>query len=144
MLATLTFALYASIRLFRQGDQRAALALASGLTVLLAVSLADFLRAQSGSGVAAGSTVFAATGSATADGNALIGRNVDWIDFDGRLKPTAIRFHPDNGDFDYVSVGWPLLQIPVVGLNQEGLAFSLNYFVTDHFHFYIIRQVVNT
>jgi hypothetical protein len=104
---------------------------ANGYAEALGVSRADFLRAQIGSGAAASSTVFAATGSATEDGNALLGRNVDWIDFDGRLKPTVIRFHPDNGDFDYISVGWPLLQIPVVGLNEKGLAFSLNYFMTD-------------
>jgi hypothetical protein len=104
---------------------------AAGYAEALGVSRTDFLRAQIGSGEAAASTVFAATGSATADGKALLGRNVDWIDFDGRLRPTVIRYHPDNGDFDYISVGWPLLQIPVVGLNEKGLAFSLNYFLTD-------------
>ena len=104
---------------------------AAGYAEALGVSRADFLRAQIGSAAAAGSTVFVATGSATAEGTTIVGRNVDWTDFGGRLKPTAIRFHPDNGDFDYVSVGWPLLQIPTVGVNEKGVAFSLNYFETD-------------
>jgi len=104
---------------------------AAGYAEALGVSRADFLRAQIGSAEAAGSTVFVATRSATADGNAIVGRNVDWTDFGGRLRPIAIRFHPDDGDFDYVSVGWPLLQIPTVGVNEKGVAFSLNYFATD-------------
>jgi hypothetical protein len=103
----------------------------AGYAEALGVSHTDFLRAQIGSAAAAGSTVFAATRSATADGNAIVGRNVDWTDFGGRLRPTAIRYHPDNGDFDHVSVGWPLLQIPTVGLNEKGVAFSFNYFMTD-------------
>lgn len=103
----------------------------AGYAEALGVSRADFLRAQIGSAAAAGSTVFVATRSATTDGNAIVGRNVDWNDFGGRLRPTAIRFHPDNGDFDHVSVGWPLLQIPTVGVNEKGVAFSLNYFETS-------------
>jgi tetratricopeptide (TPR) repeat protein len=89
------------------------------------------MRSQIGAGAAAGSTVFVASRSATADGNALVGRNVDWIDFGGRLKPTVIRYHPENGDLRYISAAWPLLQLPTVGLNEAGLAFSLNYFDTD-------------
>jgi len=109
----------------------------AGYAEALGVSRADLLRSQIGAGAAAGSTVFAATGSATADGNAIIARNVDWVDFGGRLKPTAIRYHPEGGDLDYISVAWPLLQIPVVGVNEKGLAFSFNYFATD-------PQMVNT
>jgi hypothetical protein len=112
-------------------DDTGAMEEARGYARGLGVSRTDYMRSQIGAGAAAGSTVFAATRSATADGNALLGRNVDWTDFDGRLKPTAIRFHPDNGDFDYVSVAWPLLPIPTVGLNEEALAFSFNYFATD-------------
>lgn len=102
-----------------------------GYAEALGVSRADMMRSQIGAGAAAGSTVFAATASATADGNAIVGRNVDWVDFGGRLRPTAIRFHPEGGDLDYISVAWPLLQIPVVGVNEAGLAFSFNYFATD-------------
>jgi len=104
---------------------------AAGYAEALGISRADFLRALIGTDASGGSTVFVATRSATADGNALIGRNVDWIDFGGLLRPTVVRYHPDNGDFDHVSAGWPLLQIPTVGLNEKGLAFSLNYFETD-------------
>jgi hypothetical protein len=104
---------------------------ASGYAQAMGVSRTDFLRSQMGAGTAAGSTVLAATRSATADGNALLVRNVDWIDFGGLLKPTVIHYHPDNGDQEYLSAGWPLLQIPTVGVNASGLAFSLNYFATD-------------
>jgi hypothetical protein len=104
---------------------------AAGYASALGVSRTDMLRSQIGAGAAAGSTVFAASRSATADGNALIGRNVDWVDFGGRLRPTVIRHHPENGDLRYISVAWPLLQLPTVGLNEAGLAFSLNYFATD-------------
>jgi hypothetical protein len=81
--------------------------------------------------LAAGSTVFAATGNATADGRALIGRNVDWNDGFGLRKPVVKICHPDNGDLDYISVGWPLVNVPTVGLNEAGLAISFNFFVTD-------------
>jgi len=104
---------------------------AAGYAEALGISRADFLRALIGTDASSGSTVFVATRSATADQHALVGRNVDWIDFGGLLKPTVVRYHPDNGDFDYISAGWPLLQIPTVGLNEQGLAFSLNYFDTD-------------
>jgi hypothetical protein len=104
---------------------------AAGYASALGVSRADIMRSQIGAGAAAGSTVFVASRSTTADGNALIGRNVDWIDFGGRLKPTVIRYHPENGDLRYISAAWPLLQLPVVGLNEAGVAFSLNYFDTD-------------
>jgi hypothetical protein len=103
---------------------------AAGLAEALGVPRSDFLRSQIGAGTAAGSTVLAATRAATADGNALLARNVDWIDFGGLLKPTVIHYHPDNGDQEYLSAGWPLLQIPTVGINESGLAFSLNYFET--------------
>ena len=104
---------------------------AGGYAEALGVSPTDFLRSQMGAGTAGGSTVLAATRSTTADGNALLVRNVDWIDFGGLLKPTVIHYHPDNGDQEYLSAGWPLLQIPTVGINESGLAFSLNYFATD-------------
>jgi predicted choloylglycine hydrolase len=81
--------------------------------------------------LAAGSTVFAATRSATADGQALIGRNVDWDDGFGRRKPVVSVYHPNNGDLDYIFVGWPLVGLPTVGLNEAGLAISLNFFVSD-------------
>jgi len=104
---------------------------AAGYASALGVSRTDMVRSQIGAGAAAGSTVFAASRSATVDGNALVGRNVDWIDFGGRLRPTVLRYHPENGDLSYLSAAWPLLQLPTVGLNEAGLAFSLNYFDTD-------------
>jgi hypothetical protein len=112
-------------------DDTGVMAEAAGYAQALGVSRTDFLRSQIGAGAGAGSTVLAATRSATADGNALLVRNVDWIDFGGLLKPTVIHYHPDNGDQEYLSAGWPLLQLPTVGINASGLAFSLNYFATD-------------
>jgi hypothetical protein len=67
----------------------------------------DGLRFLLGS-LPSGSTGFAATRSATADGRALIGRNVDWADGDGRLRPVLVRFHPNNGDLAYMTAGWAL------------------------------------
>ncbi|MBI5115067.1 hypothetical protein HZA56_01180, partial [Candidatus Poribacteria bacterium] len=81
--------------------------------------------------LAAGSTVFAATRSATADGQALIGRNVDWGDGFGRRKPLVAIYHPDGDDLDYIFAGWPLVGLPTVGVNEAGLAISLNFFVSD-------------
>jgi len=104
---------------------------ATGYAEAMGVSRSDFLRSEIGAGSTGGSTVLAATRTATADGQALLVRNVDWIDFGGRLAPTVIHYHPDNGDQEYLSAGWPLLQIPTVGINASGLAFSLNYFATD-------------
>ncbi len=79
----------------------------------------------------AGSTVFAATGSATADGHALIGRNVDWGDAGGRRRPVVTHYHPSNGDLAHVAAAWPLMHLPTVGLNEAGFAISLNYFDTE-------------
>lgn len=77
------------------------------------------------------STAFAATGAATADGAALIGRNVDWPDAGGRRRPVLTHYHPSNGDLDHILVSWPLLGIPTAGLNSAGFALSFNYFETD-------------
>ena len=100
-----------------------------GVAAGLGVPRRDVLRALFS--LAGGSTVFAATRSATADGGALLGRNVDWPDGRGRRRPVVMLVHPTNGDLAYVSCGWPLVGLPTVGLNEAGLAFSLNYFVTD-------------
>ncbi|GAB4343238.1 MAG: hypothetical protein Kow0099_21540 [Candidatus Abyssubacteria bacterium] len=81
--------------------------------------------------LAAGSTVFAATRSATVDGEALIGRNVDWYDGFGRRRPLVAVYHPDGEELDYIFCGWPLVGVPTVGLNEAGLAISFNFFVTD-------------
>lgn len=81
--------------------------------------------------LSAGSTVFVATRSATLDGAALIGRNVDWDDASGRRRPVVIHYHPDNGDLDHVSVGWPLVGLPTVGLNEAGFALSFNFFLSE-------------
>ncbi len=78
-----------------------------------------------------GSTVFAATRSATADGQALIGRNVDWYDGFGRRRPLVAVYHPEGDDLDHIFVGWPLVGLPTAGLNEAGLAVSFNFFVSD-------------
>lgn len=101
----------------------------AGLADVLEVAPREVLRASLT--VDAASTVFAATGTATADQQALIGRNVDWGDAGGRRRPLVVHYHPNNGDLAYISVGWPLLIIPVVGLNEAGLAISMNYFETE-------------
>src|SRR4030042_494246 len=55
-----------------------------GIADGLGVTRRDLMRAVFT--LTAGSTVFAATRSATADGRALIGRNVDWNDGGGRRR----------------------------------------------------------
>jgi hypothetical protein len=101
----------------------------AGLAEGLGVPPADVLRALFA--LSSGSTVFAATRSATADGTALIGRNVDWADGMGARRPLVLDVHPTNGDLAHLFVGWPLVGLPAVGLNEAGFALSLNFFVAD-------------
>jgi hypothetical protein len=63
------------------------------------------LRALS---LAGGSTVFAATRAATADGAALIDRNVDWARRHGARR-LVLDVHPTNGDLAHLFVSWPLV-----------------------------------
>jgi hypothetical protein len=101
----------------------------AGMAEGLGVPRRDLMRALLALG--GGSTVFAATRSATADGNALIGRNVDWDDDLGARRPLVVHLHPDGGDIEHLFVGWPLVGVPTVGLNEAGFALSFNYFETD-------------
>lgn len=100
-----------------------------GIAAVLDVAPREVLRASFA--LDAGSTVFAATRGATADGGALIGRNVDWGDAGGRRRPVVAHLRPDNGDLAHISVAWPLMHLPTVGLNEAGFAISLNYFDTE-------------
>lgn len=101
----------------------------AGMAQGLGVPRRDLLRALLALG--GGSTVFAATRSATADGQALIGRNVDWDDALGARRPLVVRLRPTNGDLEHLFVGWPLVGLPTVGVNAAGFALSFNYFETD-------------
>ena len=100
-----------------------------GMAAGLGIPRRDLLRALLSLG--GGSTVFAATRSATADGQALIGRNVDWDDALGARRPLVVHLRPTNGDLEHVWAGWPLVGLPTVGVNQAGFALSFNYFETD-------------
>jgi hypothetical protein len=101
----------------------------AGMATGLGVARRNLMRALLALG--GGSTVFAATRSATADGQALIGRNVDWDDALGARRPLVVRYRPDNGDLEHLFVGWPLVGLPTVGVNEAGFALSFNYFETD-------------
>ena len=101
----------------------------AGMAAGLGVSRSDLMRALLSLG--GGSTVFAATRSATADGAALVGRNVDWDDGLGARRPVVVHYRPDNGDIEYLFAGWPLVGVPTVGVNAAGFALSFNYFETD-------------
>ncbi len=103
----------------------------AGIARALAARDSDGVRYLYGGVFGGGSTVFAATGPATADGRALIGRNVDWSDDGGRRRPLVARYHPDNGDLVHLAVSWPLIVVPIVGLNEAGLAVSINFFDSD-------------
>lgn len=100
-----------------------------GMASGLGVPSTELLRALLSLG--GGSTVFAATRSATADGAALIGRNVDWDDSLGARRPLVIHARPANGDLEHLYAGWPLSGLPTVGVNAAGFALSFNYFETD-------------
>ncbi len=100
-----------------------------GLADGLGVPRVDLLRAELT--LTGGSTVFAATRTATADGGAILGRNADWSDGYGRRRPVVAYYHPTNGDLAYVAAGWPLAGVPVIGVNEAGFALSFNFFVTD-------------
>jgi hypothetical protein len=101
----------------------------AGLAEGLGVAPRELLRASFA--LDAASTVFLATRSATADGGALIGRNADWGDAGGRRRPVVTHYHPTGGDLAHVTAGWPLLTLPVVGLNEAGFALSMNFFETE-------------
>jgi hypothetical protein len=101
----------------------------NGIADGLGVPRADLLRAVTATSF--GSTVFAATRGATADGGAIIGRNVDWDDGDGTMRPVVMHFHPNNGDLAYIIAGWPLIGAPAIGINAAGLALSFNFFIVD-------------
>lgn len=102
--------------------------IARGLT---ARARTDGVRLVYGGVFGGGSTVFAATRSATVDGRALIGRNVDWSDDGGRRRPVVTRYHPLNGDLPHLTASWPLVIVPIVGVNAAGLAVSINFFDAD-------------
>jgi hypothetical protein len=101
----------------------------AGLAEALGVAPREAMRAAFA--LDAASTVFVATRSATADGAALIGRNADWGDAGGRRRPVVTVFRPTNGDLAHVAAGWPLLTLPVIGLNEAGFALSMNFFETE-------------
>jgi hypothetical protein len=104
---------------------------AFGIAEALRISDADAVRLVYGAVFGGGSTAFAATRTATADGGAIVGRNVDWSDDGGRRRPIAIRYHPANGDLVHVIATWPLVLIPIVGINEAGLTVSINFFDAD-------------
>ena len=101
----------------------------TGLAEGLDVAPREMLRASFA--LDAGSTVFVATRSATADGAALIGRNADWGDAGGLRRPVVTHYYPTNGDLAHIAAGWPLLTLPVAGLNEAGFALSMNFFETE-------------
>jgi hypothetical protein len=104
---------------------------AAGIAAALDGGGADGVRLLYGGVFGGGSTVFAATRGATADGRTLIGRNVDWSDDGGRRRPVVARYHPDNGDLVHLTVSWPFIIVPIVGVNAAGLAISINFFDAD-------------
>jgi tetratricopeptide (TPR) repeat protein len=101
----------------------------AGIASGLGVAPREAMRA--GFALDAASTVFVATRSATADGAPLIGRNADWGDAGGLRRPVVTVYRPTNGDLAHAAAGWPLLTLPVIGLNEAGFALSMNFFETE-------------
>lgn len=104
----------------------------AGYAEALGVGRADAFRSFIGN-LGQGSTGFAATGKATADGGSITGRNVDWTGDNGILVPVVTFYHPNNNDLDFALMNWPLLPIPPVGMNESGLSLSYNFFNSDDF-----------
>jgi hypothetical protein len=106
----------------------------AGMAEVLGVPPREAMRALMSLG---GSTVFVATRGATADGQALVGRNVDWDDGAGSRRPVVVHYRPRTGeggagdDLAFVATGWPLVGMYTTGLNEAGLAVSFNYFLAD-------------
>lgn len=101
-----------------------------GLASGLGVRRVEALRGVFG-WLGAGSTVFLATRSATADGRAIMGKNSDWPDGGALQRPLVTHYYPTNGDLAHTMAGWPLLCLPGVGINEAGFAISLNFFISD-------------
>ena len=102
----------------------------NGMADALGVSGADACRGVFGV-LGSGTTTFVATGTATADGSAIIGKNTDWNDSYGLRRPVVIHYNPSNGDLPHVMATWPLLNCPVVGVNSAGFAIGMNFFMAD-------------
>ncbi len=101
-----------------------------GIAEELGISRTDSVRLFYG-GIFGGSTSFVATRKATLGGGAILGRNVDWGDDGGLRRPVVVHYYPNNGDLAHISVGWQLGRIPIAGLNEAGLAVSINFFEND-------------
>ena len=101
-----------------------------GISRELGISRTDSVRLFYG-GIFGGSTSFVATRKATMGGGAILGRNIDWGDDGGLRRPVVVHYHPNNGDLAHISVGWQLGRIPIAGLNEAGLAVSINFFEND-------------
>jgi hypothetical protein len=78
-----------------------------------------------------GTTTFAATRTATADGTAILAKNTDWPDRYGQRPPMVTHYRPTNSDMAHVVAGWPLTPLPAAGMNEAGLAYGLNFFNAD-------------
>lgn len=99
----------------------------AGIGKALGVSLPAAWRGVFGS-LGGQTTTFAATRSATADGQAIMAKNSDWPDRYGARPPMLIHYNPSNGNLRHVMAGWPLTPLGAAGLNEAGLAFGLNFF----------------
>jgi hypothetical protein len=102
-----------------------------GVAAGLSIPPADAVRSFYGGIFGGGSTAFVATRRASGGLGAVLGRNVDWSDDEGIRRPVVAYYHPTNGDLSFISVGWALSQLAIVGLNEAGLAVSLNFFEAD-------------
>ncbi len=102
-----------------------------GFADALGVSPSDAWRGAFGV-LGSFTTTFVATRTATADGGAIMGKNSDVTDSDGRRPPVISHYHPDNGDLPFIVAGWPLAPTPVTGINEAGLVIGHNMFNADH------------
>lgn len=116
------------MRLWRRCTPSSSLEGIQGMADALGEPPAEVWKAVVGSLATAGSTSFAATRSATADGGALIGRNADLSDGYGLRRPVVSYYRPENSDLAHIGAAWALFPGPVAGVNEAGLALAGNAF----------------
>ncbi len=73
-----------------------------------------------------GCSQFVATGPATADGELLHGRNLDWWKVDYIEQNPIIFVREPDGGIPWMAVGFPANMSPYTGMNLDGIAVSSN------------------
>ena len=74
----------------------------------------------------AGCTSIMAWGTASKDGNAYIGRNMDWSASFSEFAQVLTVFNPTDGGYRYANLGWPGMITLYTGINEHGVYIDLH------------------